>query len=178
MPFTLDKDEEVIVIAQKHPFILLLELIPLTLAYVILMAGILGYLPYYTSSYFSHAGQITVFMAGFFTFIFWLFGWILWLDYHLDAWVITSKRIIDLDQHGVFNRETAELWLNRVQDVTIKVDGILASLLKYGAVRVQTAGETQEFVMYGIKNPYEIQQIIFRALADRKNAQSHEQSGV
>ncbi|KKT56951.1 MAG: hypothetical protein UW81_C0012G0013 [Candidatus Giovannonibacteria bacterium GW2011_GWC2_44_9] len=82
---------------------------------------------------------------------------VFWIDYYLDIWIITSERIIDIDQKGLFNREISEFMLERVQDVTIEIPNIMATFLKYGNIIIQTAGE-QSFKIeqapnvYGAKN--------------------------
>ena len=44
-----------------------------------------------------------------------------WIDYYLDALVITDKRILDIDQIGLFKHTVSEFRMERVQDVTIEV---------------------------------------------------------
>ena len=178
MPFILGEDEQQIFIAQKHWFILVAELVPLAFIYIILVIGLLGFVPQYTNLYFSNSKEITIFMTAFLSYIFWLFAWILWLEYHLDAWVITTKRIIDLNQKNIFTRDVTEIWLDKVQDVTLKVDGIIPSLLHFGTVRVQTASETKGFSLHGVADPYKVQEIIFRALTAHRNSQKKEENSV
>jgi uncharacterized membrane protein YdbT with pleckstrin-like domain len=178
MPFTIANDEQQIFIAQKHWFILFAELFPLGFIYCLAMGALLGFFPSFSSAYFTHAGALTTFIAAFVSFLFWLFAWLLWLDFHLDAWVITTKRIIDLNQRSIFTRDVTEIWLDRVQDVTIQVDGIIPSLLHFGTVRVQTASESRGFKLRGVANPYKVQEIIFRALSAHKEAENRKGTGV
>lgn len=64
-----------------------------------------------------------------------------WLDYYLDVWIITDHRIIDIEQRRLFHREVSELPLDRVQNVTVEVPGFLATMLRFGNVKVETAGQ-------------------------------------
>ncbi len=95
-----------------------------------------------------------------------LFVWILfckfWLNYYLDVWVVTDKRVIDIKQNGFFNREVSTMRLEKIQDITVSVKGILKSLLKFGEIRVQSAGEMEEFVMNNIADPYHVKEIIIK----------------
>ena len=68
-------------------------------------------------------------------------SFVIWFDYYLDVWIVTDKRIIDVEQIGMFRRQTSEFMLSRVQDVTVEIPGFMATLLHYGNLRVQTAGE-------------------------------------
>ncbi len=71
-----------------------------------------------------------------------LMVFIFWFDYHLDSWIITNERIIDIQQKGLFNRAVSEFALDKVQDVTIEIPDMLSTLLSYGNIIIQTAGET------------------------------------
>jgi uncharacterized membrane protein YdbT with pleckstrin-like domain len=89
----------------------------------------------------------------------------IWTDYYLDVWIITNRRIIDIDQQGFFNRENATMQLSKIQDITTSVDGFFATLIGYGMVRVQTAGYDREFIMYGVKNPNHTRDMIESAVS-------------
>ena len=84
---------------------------------------------------------------------------IFWMDYYLDVWIITSERIIDIEQKSLFNREISEFMLDKVQDVTVKVPNMLATFMKYGNLTIQTAGE-RSFTVRQIPNFYEAKNLI------------------
>src|SRR3989344_8279150 len=84
---------------------------------------------------------------------------IFWMDYYLDVWIITSERIIDIEQKGLFNREISEFMLDKVQDVTIEVPNMMAMFLKYGNLIIQTAGE-KSFSVRQIPRFYEAKNLI------------------
>lgn len=65
-----------------------------------------------------------------------------WIDYYLDAFVITDKRILDVDQVGLFRHTVSEFRLEKVQDVTIEVPNFTATFFHYGNIKIQTAGES------------------------------------
>ena len=65
-----------------------------------------------------------------------------------------------MEQHGFFRREIASFRLERLQDVTTEVRGIVATFLKYGDVHVQTAGTDREFVFKYAANPKEVKEKI------------------
>jgi uncharacterized membrane protein YdbT with pleckstrin-like domain len=90
-----------------------------------------------------------------------LFLFIIWTDYYLDIWIITSKRIIDVEQKGLFNRSISEFSLANVQDVTIEINGIVETLLKFGDLNVQTAGQ-MNFVINQAPNLYEAKDLILK----------------
>ncbi len=97
------------------------------------------------------------------------------LDYHLDVWIVTNKRIIDIEQKGLFNREIAEHEIDKIQDVTGEQKGFLQTIFSYGDVHVQTAGEVQHFIFHQVNNPFdvvkEINQLLKEARIQKENAQ-------
>src|SRR3989344_7267387 len=107
--------------------------------------------------------------ASFFAFIqstlllfMWLYGFLTWIDYYFDVWIITNERIVNIEQRGLFARHISELNFGSVQDVTTVVTGILPTVLNYGDVVVQTAGEKERFVFRMIPDPYIIKDSIMK----------------
>lgn len=74
-----------------------------------------------------------------------LFTFTNFLDYYLDVWIVTNKRVINIEQKGLFSRVVSENELSRIQDVTSEIKGITGTFLKYGTVFVQTAAEKERF---------------------------------
>ncbi len=91
-----------------------------------------------------------------------------WLDYYLDIWIITSERIVNIEQKNLFARKISAFRLNRVQDVTADVKGVLPTLFHYGDVHIQTAGAKQEFIFKQIGDPYTITKIIIKLVNWKK----------
>jgi uncharacterized membrane protein YdbT with pleckstrin-like domain len=101
-----------------------------------------------------------VFLENLFAMITWVFFFLLWIDYYFDVWIITNKRVVNVEQKGLFNREVSELELERIQDITTDVKGIIPTFLNYGDVFVQTAGKTERFDFADVPDPYGIKDII------------------
>jgi hypothetical protein len=62
----------------------------------------------------------------------------------------------------LFDRDIAILRIEQVQDVQVRVTGVLGNLLKYGSVNVQTAGTSREFVIDQIAMPEAVRDAIVR----------------
>ncbi len=90
------------------------------------------------------------------------------LDYHLDVWIVTNKRIINIEQKGLFNREVAEHELDKIQDVSGEQKGFLQTIFSYGDVHVQTASEVQKFIFHQVNNPFEVVKEINQLLKDSR----------
>lgn len=105
--------------------------------------------------------------------IVWLWGFVAFINYYFDIFVVTNERVMHIEQHGPFSRTINELRLERIQDVTVEQHGMLPTLLHFGDVRVQTAGEMSSFEFITIPNPMEIKQLLMdahrEAMAHREN---------
>lgn len=103
--------------------------------------------------------------------VLWGVFWQFWTTYYMDIWVITNKRIIDIDYLRLFDSNIAMLRLERVQDITTHVQGVFGTLLKYGKVVVQTAGSDKEFVMNQIAHPELLRDIISKQVGEARVCQ-------
>lgn len=123
---------------------------------------LLTFLPFWTNNLDSALVEPTInFFLSLYMMILFLFLFLFWMDYYLDMWIITDRRIIAIEQKGLFRREVAEILLPRVQDVTIEISGIIETFLKFGTIKIQTAGE-REFTINNIPRLYEIKDIILK----------------
>ncbi|MEK9153662.1 MAG: PH domain-containing protein [Patescibacteria group bacterium] len=80
--------------------------------------------------------------------------------YTLNTVVVTNKRVIKNEQNGFFRYASAELDLPKIQDVSVKVHGILAAILRFGDLEIQTAGSQNKFLFDRLPNPEKIKQTI------------------
>lgn len=76
-----------------------------------------------------------------------------WIDYYLDMFLVTNKRVVDIEQDGLFSRTVAEQSIDRIQDVTSEMKGFFPSILRYGNIYIQTAGTQERFVFENVHNP-------------------------
>ncbi len=107
---------------------------------------------------------------------FFFFGWgiLCWTklfgltsDYYLDSWVLTNKRLITIDQRGFFNRAVGNLRLERIQDVTAEVEGVISTLIDFGSIRVETAGDEEDFVIHFVPHPKHFKEMILTCIGGR-----------
>lgn len=110
--------------------------------------------------------------------VIWLFFISSFVDYYLDAWVLTTERILNVEQNSLFSRTVSELDLARVQDVTSEISGVLPTILGYGYVYVQTAGEKERFAFEQIPHPHEVRKRILELVeADQVREQREAYAG-
>lgn len=90
----------------------------------------------------------------------WVAAFVIWVDYYLDIWIITNERILDVEQRGFFNRVVSELDLERIQDITSQVNGMLATMFGFGDIHIQTAAEEKRFKLKSVPHPVTIRKKI------------------
>lgn len=163
-------DEKTLVILRRH-WISLIALFASCILILVLPAAIYLALNYNYPEFFSSEVRSALFVLG--ISIFFLYSWLFlfqhFLDYYLDVWIVTTRRILNIEQHGLFARTVSELRLHRVQDVTAEVKGFLPTMLDYGYVHIQTAGEQKRFEFEQVPHPNQVSKIILElAEKDRK----------
>lgn len=67
--------------------------------------------------------------------------------------IITSKNITQVLQVGLFQRKVSELSMGSIEDVTATQKGVFQTLLNYGTLTVETAGEQKNFSFIYCPNP-------------------------
>lgn len=159
--FQLQPDEKILTSVRKHWFVVLRTL-TVFIILILIPPVILSVLPLVTANFNNELiGTLVNFFFSLYLMALFLFLFLFWMDYYLDMWIITDRRIIDVEQKGLFRRAISEIPLTRVQDVTIEIHGIVETFLKFGTIRIQTAGE-REFTIDNIPRLYEIKDIILK----------------
>ena len=131
----------------------------MTVVAVLLLGALLALIVLQTISLNPMLAPLVFYGLSVYLLLVFLIAFVLWMDYYLDVWIVTSERIIDVEQKGMFRREASEFPLSSIQDVTVEVPGFLATLMRYGTIRVQTAGN-QNFVAHNIPNVDVVKTII------------------
>ncbi len=162
----LEKDEHVILEVRKHWIVFAGHAIGLIFC-AFLPFIIFTFLKIYAPQVFSISLPGNVYALGLFFYTLWLLAlWLSffvdWTKYYLDVWYVTEKRIIIIEQKYLFDREVSNVRFDKIQDVTIEVDGFIPTMLKFGNVKVQTASEDNfNFFMTTVRYPEEVRRVIF-----------------
>lgn len=106
---------------------------------------------------------LPVFAGSVWLLLLWIALFVVWTDYYLDVLLLTNKKLIDVEQRALFSREVTSLSLERIQDITVNTEGILASLLHFGHLEIQTAGAEKKIVVRFLQNPDTIKHHILEA---------------
>jgi|GEM_PF-213786 len=150
-----EKTEQVFLLVRKHWFVYIifgfftiLMLIPVSILVPYLLVN---------QAAFTNL-QLSEFTAGISTYLLVMLALLIYgfVNYYLDVYIVTDKRIVDISQNGFFNREISELHIHEVQDVSAHVKGFFKTILHFGDVHIQTAGERENFIFVDIPHPYTV----------------------
>ena len=163
------KGEQIILLLRRHPFIIAVKLafwlVVATMPplFMIVLGGEMDVL-------FNHDlfGPLAILFTSIYYLFVWLFALHTFVDYYLDVWIVTNERIINVEQRGLFSRTVSEQKLYRVQDVTSELKGIFSTLLTFGTVYIQTAGETQRFIFKQVPDPSHIARRVMQLAEENK----------
>lgn len=152
-------EEETILVIRKHWIVLL---VPMLL--ILLMAVVPSIIYHYflqPNSWFNdNLNLLFRFLTAAYFLIIWNIAFYNIMIYSLNALVITNKRVVENKQLGFFKNVVNEIKLDKVQDVSVKIYGPLASFLNYGEVEVQSAGAVNKFFFKQFPDPEKIKKII------------------
>jgi uncharacterized membrane protein YdbT with pleckstrin-like domain len=149
----IEADEKVIAEYRRHWYVLATES-----GLVVLLA----LLPFMVLATLSMTGSpdkslfLILFLSTGWLAILWSLFFVIWTNYYLDAWILTDRKVIAIEQYSLFNRNVSEFRLDRIQSITVEVRGIIATLLKFGTLHIETAGTEEEFMIKNVPNPYNV----------------------
>jgi uncharacterized membrane protein YdbT with pleckstrin-like domain len=161
----LEHDEVILIYVRKHWFLVTLQILGVVIAALFPLIALfaLNHIPAELSNLlYAYASHIVTFYTGWLI-LCWMALFSVWTNYYLDVWTVTNKRLITVDQRGLFNRDTGSFRLERLQDINVSIRGILATFLKFGDLQAETASDDRDFVARGIPNPQELKALILEA---------------
>ena len=83
-----------------------------------------------------------------------------------NTWELSTEGITQVSRTGLFDKQSSQLSLGDIEDVTVEQNGMLTHMLNYGLIRVETAGEHSKFVFLYCPNPNYYSQSIIAARED------------
>lgn len=158
-------DEQLLMLQRKHWSVLVHKLFRYVMLIVIpllIFAGLGWFGVSVTINTENLSGVLLVLGASLYVLLLWMLFFHDWLDYYLDALIITNERVVRIEQKGLFNRTVADLTLDRIQDVTVETKGFVPTFLRYGSLHLQSAGERERFVFSDIPDPEQVKAEILK----------------
>ncbi len=82
------------------------------------------------------------------------------LSWFFDLNLITDERIIDIDFDNLLYKRVSSAKIENIEDVTSSTGGFIRSMLSFGTVTIQTAGEKREFEFTDVPQPEKVVRIL------------------
>ena len=155
----LQENEQALLVLHRHWFVLMREL---AAALLMIFVGIMAYSMksiWYIAAPEAIVNPFVNFLLSLYGLLILALVFAIWINYQLDVWIITTKRVIDVEQRGLFNREVSEFLIANIQDITTEVPTMISTLLGFGNMTIQTAGH-KNFVVREIPRLEEAKNII------------------
>lgn len=149
----LDDDEDILIVVHKHWLMGFKALWFPTLIFI-LVASVLYFVRTKAVLYGIALAELGVF-------IWWLRNF---LDYFLDAWIVTDHGVIDLEWHGWFHRSATRVLYSDVQGVSYEVHGILGTLFNFGEMSLEKISTGSTLTMPYVKRPKRVTGLILKAM--------------
>jgi hypothetical protein len=70
-----------------------------------------------------------------------------------NRWIVTSDSITQVRRISLFDRQTSQLSLGDLEDITAEQDGLVAQMFHFGVISAETAGATDKFTFPYCPNP-------------------------
>jgi len=150
------EDEELILVAGKHWYLLILPLIKvfLGLVLVFLVLRFLGASIYFTIAFFIWTALgVTYFII----------NYIVWSK---TRYYLTTERIIVREQKSLFSKQISEIELDNIHNVSYKISGPSSAAFKFGDVILQSYGASKALILKSVVSPQKIHQRISQIISE------------
>jgi uncharacterized membrane protein YdbT with pleckstrin-like domain len=170
--------EDVLFLVRKHWFVLVGPIVGATIFYLMVIFGILV-LPFLMPeatqglSYNIYVLVISILLLMPTAYLFQVF-----VLYYLNVVIITNEHLVEILQERPFARSVSELEFGKVQDVSSKEHGLFQSLLNFGTIEVQTAGENRNFIFTRVPKPSDYAQKIMDLQEEYRRSGKKQPSGT
>ncbi|HAO64723.1 TPA: hypothetical protein DCQ44_01945 [Candidatus Taylorbacteria bacterium] len=154
--FNLNPNEQIVLTVRKHWIAIIGQLVALIVAMIvplILLLVIQAFVPNFPGWQAGHLIYLYSFAYSIWLMLSWSLFFFAWTEYHLDFWVVTTHRIFLVEQQAMFAREISSLTLDKIQDLTIDIEGFLPTMLKFGDILIETAGERKKLAFINARDP-------------------------
>lgn len=136
--------EQVICNIKRHP-IGLIGIYVMSGIMLILLFAAVGALPHFATDLTSTDKMYAFIAAIALAALILVFVWIAVIIYNGNRWIVTSDSITQVQQTGLFRKQTSQLSLENLEDVTFEQTNLIQTLFNYGTLKAETAGEHSKF---------------------------------
>jgi len=145
-----DQDEDTLIVLRRH-LVTNVSWLATTLAMflAIILAGRFNWLALLPSA------LQTVIVYGWLV-VALLVAWAGFLSWYFNVSIISSKRVIDIDFHDLIYREVSDAGLDKIEDVTHSMGGLLGIIFNFGDIYIQTAGTKPQIEFFKVPHPAQV----------------------
>ncbi len=147
-------DEEVVLVLRRHPVTQLKKL------FIILLSFFVPFLLFASPmlDFLTPSLKFAV-VVGWYSLLlsFILESFLVWF---FNVFIVTDERIIDVDFMSLIYKNISSAKIESIEDITAATGGFLGSMVDFGTVYIQTAGETPQLEFEDVPHPARISKIL------------------
>ena len=144
------RDENALVVIRRHPVTNIpWVVLTLTMFFIVSPALHFGWLGFLGSGL-----QAVVIYAWLMLAL--LVAWSGMLSWYFNVNIISDKRVVDIDLHDLIYREVSDAQLEKIEDVTHSMGGLIGIVFNFGDVYIQTAGTKPQIEFLKVSHPAQI----------------------
>lgn len=145
-----DQDEDTLVVLRRH----LITNVPWAVTTLVMFLAIILANRFNWLALLPSALQVVI-VYGWFVLAL-LVSWAGLLSWYFNVSIISNKRVIDIDFHDLIYREVSDASLDKIEDVTHNMGGLLGIVFNFGNIYIQTAGTKPQIEFLKVPHPAEV----------------------
>ncbi len=148
-----EENEEMYFLLRRHPITNLGWIITaiVMLFTPLIVIEVFQYTKFDSFQYFPAQYQVVMILLWYLFTLFYTFeSFLIW---YFNVYIITDKRLIDIDFRGFWKKRVSEATYDTVEDVSYETNHFWNILFDYGNIFMQTAAEKSEFEFASIPKP-------------------------
>jgi len=95
-----------------------------------------------------------------------------------NKWIVSDNSITQIKRISLFDKQTSQLSLANLEDITAEQDGLLAQMFHFGVISAETAAATDKFTFIYCPNPSQYVQQILAARERFEQSRNASQGGI
>ena len=84
----------------------------------------------------------------------------LYLMWERTVFLVTDMRVVDYEQRGFFHRIVTEARFEQIDEVSVQVKGIIATLFRFGTLRLKLHGAAADIEVERVQRPEHLADLI------------------
>jgi len=166
----LSEGEQIIAVLHRNWFHIAKQYVSVLLMLIVVFGALISVPIFFPDAFGADIRNVIALLENLFLMGVWIYGFMIWIDYWFDIWIMTNQRVINIEQEGMFRRVASELNYAKIQDVTAQVEGFFQTVINYGDVQVQTAGTEEKFLFRTISDPNKVKEMIMGQMQNKERA--------